>query len=234
MKVIGKHSYFLIYAIIGFIATIVGFASTYIVPMSQGVLDVPIGIHIHGAFAFAWILLYLLQNVLIKYKNYKLHMSMGVLAVIVLIGFALSLIPAAGFTIARDVSGFGDSAYSATMSVLTSGIWVLGLGTAGIIYRKKPAIHKRLMFLATAVILWPAWARWRHYFPSIENGDWWFGLAVPYTFIVLAWLWELTVYKKIHPVLLVIGALIISEGLLSSYYIESESIIRFMKWLFHL
>lgn len=226
------YSYFLIYGIIGLLATLIGFGSTYIVPMHKGELKVPIGVHIHAAFAFTWIILYLSQTLLIQKKNYKLHMTLGWLSVVVLFGFLLSLWPAITFVIERDRELFGDVAFSSSLAVVTSGFWVFGLGMSGLYYRKRLQVHKRLMFLATIVILWPAWARWRHYFPGIPNGDLWFGLVVPYAFIVGAWIWEKISYGKIHKIILRVGSLIILEGLLSSFYIEWNFAIRFIKWLY--
>ena len=228
------YSYFFLYAIIGLIATLVGFGSTYIFPMSKGELDIPVGVHIHGACAFSWIFLYLTQTFLIHKLRYALHMTLGWLSILVLFGFVLSLLPAIAFVIERDQAAVGDIAFSSNMSVVTSGLWVFGLGMAGLLYRNKPQVHKRLMFLTTIVILWPAWARWRHYFPGIPNSDFWFGLIVPYTFIIAAWICEKRAYGKIHPVLLVIGTLIIIEGFLSSYYIGSEFCTRFIQSLYEL
>ena len=225
------YSYFLIYAIIGLIVVLAGFGRTYAIPMSQGALKVPIGVHIHGAFSFAWILLYLFQNILIHKKNFKLHMAMGITSTIVLIGFFISLFSAMAYGIERDLPKGGDQVYGSNMVALTSGLWVLGLGLAGLNYRKKPQVHKRLMFLATIVILWPAWSRCRHYFPQVENSDW-FQLYIPFSFILLAWFWEKVTYKKVHLTLLILGTLIIIEGHLGGLYAESKPVISFVKWIF--
>lgn len=44
-----------------------------------------------------------------------------------------------------------------------------GLVAAGLINRRRPEVHKRLMLLATLLILWPAWFRFRHFFPGVPR-----------------------------------------------------------------
>lgn len=228
-----NQSYFLIFALIGLIAVLMGFGYTYIVPLSKGSFNVPIAVHIHGAFSLSWILLYLFQNLLIRRNNLKLHMSMGICSLIVLLGFFLSLFPTMDFGIQRDLAEIGDRIYGLNIVSLISGIWVLCLGLAGLYYRKSPEIHKRLMFLATVVILWPAWGRWRHYFPNIQNADILFQLYIPYSFIILAWIYEKVKFGKIHRTLLIFGSLIIIDGFIASYYTEWKCSTELMKWIFN-
>ena len=160
-------------------------------------------------------------------------MTMGLVSIIILVGFFISLFPAMAFAIERDLPQDGDRVYGSNMVALTSGLWVLGLGIAGLYYRKRSQVHKRLMFLATIVILWPAWGRWRHYFPDTIDDNW-FMLYLPFSFIIWAWIWEKRVYGKIHPILLIIGILIIAEGFLSSLYIGSEYCTALIKKLYSL
>ena len=40
------------------------------------------------------------------------------------------------------------------------------LVAAAIVYRRRPEFHKRLMLLAMIAIIWPAFFRFRHYFPQ--------------------------------------------------------------------
>ena len=58
----GKVSYFLVFAVIGLLAAIAGFAKTFFMPMAAGSFKAPVGIHIHGALAFTWIILFLVQT----------------------------------------------------------------------------------------------------------------------------------------------------------------------------
>jgi hypothetical protein len=96
---------------------------------------------------------------------------------------------------------------------------LVGLGYK---YRKKPKIHKRLLLLATIVLLWPAWFRFRHFFPSVPRPDIWFAVVLADSLIILSWLADKLTYKKIHPVLLYGGIFIITEHALEVLMFDSE------------
>ena len=71
-----KPSFFLIIAIVGLFAVLIGFAKTFIIPVATNSFSAPLLIHIHGAFAFAWILLFLTQTSLIHFDKYKIHQTL--------------------------------------------------------------------------------------------------------------------------------------------------------------
>jgi len=90
----------------------------------------------------------------------------------------------------------------------------LSFVTLAIYFRKKPQAHKRFMLLATIVLLWPAWFRWRHYFPSVTRPDIWFGIVLADSLIIIAFIWDWLKNKKIHPVLLYGGLFFIIENVI--------------------
>ncbi len=127
-------------------------------------------------------------------------------------GIFITMIPVGMFVVDRDLeAGSGKFSYSTLFGVITSGLLFLSLVIAGIIYRNKPAYHKRFMLLATIVVLWPAWFRFRHYFPAVPRPDIWFGLILADSLIIFAWIHDYIKLKRIHPVLLIVGSLIIIE-----------------------
>lgn len=205
-------SIYLLIAIIGFVAVHIGFATTFLIPVTEGTFEAPVIIYIHGMVAFAWILLFLVQTFLIHRRNYKLHMTLGFSGVAIALATAITMIPAAMFGVEQELKeGLGQTAISGIVGNCTSAIMFLALAISGIVYRKQPAIHKRLLLLATIVVLWPAWFRFRHYFPSIERPDIWFAVVVADSLIILAWIWEKYTLGRIHPVLKYGGIFIIAE-----------------------
>jgi hypothetical protein len=207
-------SFFFLMGLVGLFAVLAGFAKTFIIPVSAGSFKAPFAIYLHGAFAFGWILLYLVQTFLIHIKSYRVHMTLGILAVLIAIGVAITMLPAGLFQVQRDLkAGFGETAISSIVGICTTALLFLILVFAAIRYRKKASSHKRLMLLATIVVLWPAWFRFRHYFPSVPRPDIWFGVVLADSFIIIAWAWDKWINGKIHPVLLYAGCFIIAENI---------------------
>ena len=85
------------------------------------------------------------------------------------------------------------------------------LVAAGLLNRHRPEVHKRLMLLATLLVLWPAWFRFRHFFPSVPRPDQWFGVVCADGLILLAMLRDRLVLGRVHPVYLWVGTVVIVE-----------------------
>ena len=152
-----RSSFFFVMSLVGLLAVCVGFAKTFIIPVAAGSFKAPFSIHLHGAFAFGWVILFVIQTSLIRIKNYHLHIKLGILGVFMALGTAITMLPAGVFQVKNE--GLGPTAISTIVGVCTSAVIFLSLAVAGIICRKKAAAHKRLMLLATIEVLWVAW--WR-------------------------------------------------------------------------
>jgi hypothetical protein len=129
--------------------------------------------------------------------------------------------------------GLGESAYSGLIGVLTSGLMFFALVITAIINRNRPAFHKRYMLLATIVVLWPAWFRFRHYFPAVPRPDIWFALVLADSLIVVSWVWEKYKYGTIHPVLKYVGLFIILEQTFEMLAYNSRTWQSLAKWSYN-
>lgn len=149
MKIVSsvrRLSFFVIIALIGLFAAVIGFGKTFFVPVARGTFDAPLAIHIHGGFAFAWITLFKIQPVLIHFDNYRLPQYLGILGVLIAGGVTITMVPAGVFVVNRELKlGLGDFSYSNLLGVITSGLIFFLLVLAGVSNREKPYIHKRLM-----------------------------------------------------------------------------------------
>lgn len=205
-------SFFLLMAIVALLVALIGFSKTFFYPLSQGSFKAPWPVHLHGAFAFAWIILFVVQTALIHRRNYSTHQFLGILGVIIAAGVYITMVPVGLFAVEKELGlGLGPTAKSGFLGVLSSGLMFFSLVIAGVYYRKRPAVHKRLMLLATIVVLWPAWFRFRHFFPSIPNPEIWFALILADSLIVIAWIWDKMRNGKIHQTLKYVGLFIIVE-----------------------
>ena len=122
------------------------------------------------------------------------------------------MIPAGMYVVKRDLSQqVGEASYSSLLGVITSGILFLTLVIIGLLKRNNSESHKRFMLLSVIVVLWPAWFRFRHYFPSVPRPDIWFALVLADSLIIIAWIWDKLKNGRIHPVLKFVGLFIILE-----------------------
>ena len=111
-------------------------------------------LHWHGLIFTSWVVLLLTQTTLVATHRTDLHRRLGVggavlAALMVLIGTATAI------TRARE--GLTRPGSPSPMGFLTiplgSMVVFAGLVTAGIHFRRRPDVHKRLMFLATFALL---------------------------------------------------------------------------------
>ncbi len=208
---------------IGLAAVLIGFSKTFIIPVSNAAFHAPLIIYIHGFFAFSWIVLFLCQSYLIKEENWSLHMTMGMPGLLIAVGVAVTIPFAGAYQVEKDLAqGLGDSAVSAILGTFTAALIFISLVLAGLYYRKSPDVHKRLMLLATITVLWPAWFRFRHFFPSVPNPEIWFALVLADSLIIVAWVWDKIADGRIHPTLLYVGSFVVLEQTFEAIAFDRE------------
>ena len=233
-KKIKKPSFFFITAIIGLIAVLIGFGKTFIVPVAEGKFSAPVVIHIHGAFAFSWILLFLIQTSLIHFRKYRVHQLLGIIGFFISVGVMITIISAEMNVVKRELDrGVGETAYSTLIGSVTSAVMFFSLVLIGIVKRNNAESHKRCMLLATIVVLWPAWFRFRHYFPSVPRPDIWFAIVLADSLIVFSWVWDRIKNGRIHPVLKYAGLFIILEHIFEVLAFDSAVWRHIAKWIYY-
>ena len=73
-----KRSLFFPYVSIGFLAVaLVGFSTTFFLPVLRGTFRAPVIIYVHGALLFTWLLLFIAQTQLIRTRRIPLHRQCG-------------------------------------------------------------------------------------------------------------------------------------------------------------
>lgn len=218
-----KFTFFTAIAWLGIIAILVGFLKTFIIPIISGTKTWPMAIYAHAFFVFGWVVIFLTQSLLIQNRKYNTHIFIGKWSAFIALGAAISIIPAALYQVERELKeGLGQTAISPIVGSVASATMFLSLVTLAIVYRKSPQIHKRLMLLATILLIWPAWFRWRHYFPSVERPDIWFAVVLADSLIIVAFIWDWLRNQRIHPALLCGGLFIISENVMEILLFDSS------------
>jgi hypothetical protein len=198
---------------IGLLAVAIGFSRTYVVPVLRGTFAAPAVIHIHGTLALLWVLLFVAQPLLVRWGRLRWHRRIGYAALPLAVGVALTMIPAGVFQATREAAaGGGSTAISSLLGTVTSALMFVALVAAGIAAapRNREA-HARWLLLATLVVLWPAWFRFRHWFPSVPRPDIWFAVVLADVWIVVAMARDWHVRGAVHPVLAWAGSAVILE-----------------------
>jgi hypothetical protein len=143
-------------AILGVV--IFGFARSYFL---QGMVYAKLPnqlVHIHGAIFVSWIVLLIVQNSLIATKRIKSHMVLGVLGVI-LPPLMVTLGVLTLFDSIRR-NNLGPPPVILLVGDLEQLVLFVVFIAWGLIARRQPDAHKRLMLLGTMSILAPAISRW--------------------------------------------------------------------------
>jgi hypothetical protein len=216
------RSLYITIGIIGLAAALIGFSKTFIFPVAAGTFNAPMIVYVHGAFTFGWVVLFLVQALLIKAENWKLHFRLGFLGVFVALGVAFTMPLVGRFQVERDLAqGVGDVAISSILGTVTAAAVFLGFVAAAIWNRGNPDVHKRLMLIATIHVLWPAWFRFRHYFPGVQPPEIWFALLLADSLFILAWIWDYRENGRIHPVLLYGSLFVIADHVFETFAFDS-------------
>lgn len=217
-----KTKLFLFIGALGLFAVLTGFSTTFLIPIGKGTFEAPLIIYIHGAFAFSWVFLFMIQSVLVQTDNVRQHKFLGFLGIVIAAGVTITLIPVGLYQVEKDLShGLGQSAISPIIGIITSAVIFISLVLTGVLKRHEPSTHKRLMLLATILLLWPAWFRFRHIFPSVPNPEIWFAIVLADSLIIISIIWDKIAYGKFNPVLLYVGLFVIIEHTTEAYMFDN-------------
>lgn len=177
-----------------------GFVPDYVL-MSSSALHAHWFAHLHGAIMTLWIVVFLAQAILAAKGNLSYHRILGLIAVALGILVWLSTIAAdVRSRLANSPPEPDDSWDILLIGLYGSILFALFFGW-GMLSRKKAAVHKRLLLLATIVILQAAVDRIR-FLPGLN-------LAIYVRFIYLDLLliplvlYDLLTVKRIHKITLI-------------------------------
>lgn len=198
-------------AIVGLVASLVGFHLTYTRPVLTGAYEGPWWGHLHGAASMAWILLTIAQSWLAP-RKLKWHRTLGWAALAIIpLWFASTVMIAREFGTMEIAAGRTDNAMDNIGGAIASPLVVMLMIGLAIWFRKKPQAHKRLIFIGTVVMLWPSWSRWRHWFPDPDAVDQLFAFFIALAWIPVAMLRDKVKFGAIHPALLWGGVFVLVE-----------------------
>jgi len=136
--------------------SIVGFWENYFGPLVRGTLNAHWAVDVHAAVYTVWLFLFLGQALLISRNRIRRHQTIGRYVGIgwgtgmLIIGLFITLaviVPSVGRD--HEVGNYAISLLGSLEDLVTFG----GFFVAGVLYRRRPEIHKRLMVLATVALM---------------------------------------------------------------------------------
>jgi hypothetical protein len=224
--------FYLSFGLAGLVIVGFGFGWTYAVPMVRRSFSAPWYVHLHGATALAWVLLFIGQPMLVRSRRTPLHRQLGQAAFPLALLVWSSGIATAVWAAGRDLKDIGAAATSALAGTATGlSVYVL-LVAAAVGTRKRADWHKRLAMLATMHLLWPAFFRLRHWMPTIPDPHIWLALVFAYSPIVIAAARDKWRYGKVHPVWLFIAPVLVVEQSVEVAFFDKGMQRDFGQWLY--
>jgi hypothetical protein len=184
----------------------IGFAESYYLGASFDAPEFANAIvHTHGLVMTLWVLFFSVQIALVRTKNIKIHMTLGMfgifLAVVVVIS---SLVTAYDSLLVRAEPINGMNPHSFVIIPFTSLMMFIILFSGAIYYRRSPTEHKSLMFLTAINFLPFAFSR-MPFIPEKFMIPWAFG--APDLIAIGVFIWFSVKHRKINKVF-AIGLLI--------------------------
>lgn len=186
-------------------------------------------VHAHGVVMTTWVLYFTAQIALIRSKNVKLHMTMGMagiaLAAIVII---VGLMTAYDAHLVRATAPAGINPHGFFIIPVTDMLLFVIFFTGAIYYRKRPTEHKTLM-LMTAINFVPAAIARIPVVPDKFMILWAFGVPAIMASICLVWhTWK---HRKLNKVFAAAVLLLIASLPLRIIFAGSKTWLQFVAWL---
>ena len=207
---------------------LVGFWPTYYGPLLSGTFDLKPIVEIHAIIYSGWIVIFITQTLLVLNRRLNWHRKLGWFAV----AYAALMIAVVLTALVMRFSNLhaAGEIREAHRSLIISSVDLLLFGgflSAAIIYRKKPQIHKRLIIMATVVLLGPAAGR-MIFLPSPA-----LALLVMYSPILFGMAFDFATRRKVHAVY-IIGLILHVVSLARLPLQDSETWFSFSKWVYGL
>lgn len=140
---------------------LLGFTPTYWAPMATGTLGVSPLTHVHGLLFSGWLIFFVVQTALVASGRVGHHRELGLLGIAV--ATAMFFV-GSGVAINRihqmDAAGLGDIGRRFSIVPFSGITLFLALFAIAIRNIRRPAVHKRLMLVATVSLLQAAVGRW--------------------------------------------------------------------------
>jgi hypothetical protein len=201
-----RSRFFLTIALVMFLPVAVGFGPTFFLRPWSGAADYrggpfPVHLIVHGGFLSAWFLLFVAQPTLVAAHRVDLHRRLGVIGVGVAVGVTLaSIVTIVRFVPRATAAGAPEEAILGVSlgDLAALVVFMVCVGSA-VYWRRRPAAHARLMFLASVFIVAPAFSASRPIGRAVGQYGEASGLVFQVACIVALVVCDVVTRKRVHP-----------------------------------
>lgn len=217
-------------ALIATLIAITGFWPTYFGPLLAGTLQTLPMIHLHAAVFVGWMLLVIAQAALAATGHRALHIKLGRYgmaygALVLLVGLATAFTQ---FAI-RIEAGQLEEARNRLFVPLTDMMVFAPFLAAAWFYRNRPEVHKRLIIVATTILL----------IAAVHRMAFLGGRPPPVSRLLLVWLapiylsmlYDVLKHRIVHPVYVLGIAALVYLKFFRVPLFESDAWQNFSDWL---
>ena len=139
---------------------LIGYFKTYYFREFFDLKPLNVYAHVHGVVMSIWVLYFVAQTMLIRTKNFKLHLSLGMAGIaLASVVVVTGMVAAYQAHLVRRSAPEGIDPFVFFMIPFADMLIFSILFAAAIYYRKRPAEHKALMLLTAINFLSPALGR---------------------------------------------------------------------------
>lgn len=213
-------------------AVVAGFARTYYLRVWFDLPPLARAAHIHGLLWTAWLVLHYVQARLVAAHRVDLHKRLGIAGALLGIVLVVSTVIV---SIASAKAGRGPPQLDPLrfMSVpLGSTVTFAGFLIAALAMRKKREWHKRLMLLASLVMIMPAIGRLDNLlYRAFETPRAVLPFLVTCGFLAWAWYNDWRTRKTVHPAYVYGGAVLIGAIPFRFWIGQTDAWMVFARWI---
>lgn len=226
-----RSPFFLVMAWVFLGIAVLGFSSTFFLPLVRGDNAAPRVVMVHGLLFFAWLVFFIAQCTWVQSRRLTVHRRMGSVGALL----ALSMVISGGMVglhaTQRDLlAGGGDLVLGQFVNILIEMLLFGGLVAAAVLFRHDGQTHKRLMLLATISALAPAWLRLRHLFPAVPHPFISFSLMAD-SLLLFAMAHDWLLHRRVHPAYLWAGGGMVGVHLVELFAMTSPPWLAVARWL---
>lgn len=207
----GYAAFVLLMVLLGFGPSLAGRMAASGPPLAMTPL-----IWLHGAAFAAWILLFVTQVSLIPPRLHAVHRKLGLAAVVLVPVMLLLGLAVAAVQLTRGAVPPGYTPEQWLAVPLFDLFAFAGLASAGVLMRKQPQVHKRLMLFAMLVFLYPSIGRFPFLLPLMGGEA---STLISFLLATPLLAWDLKSRGRVQP------ATLIGLGVMGG-----EQVVRLLVW----
>lgn len=206
------------------LTALIGFGPTFFLkPIRPSAPLIPL-LHVHGLVFTAWLVLLIVQSGLVRADQVAVHKRLGMFGgllatFVVVLGFLVSVNGARRGTSADGLDALGFMVFPLGQTLFFAGFTALGIW-----HRRQPERHRRFILMGSICMMTPAISR------MVDRRSV-LAMFLTLSFVVVAMIHDWRTRRRVHPIYLWGGLLLMVSGPLRFALGSSAAWHTFAGWL---